>query len=309
MTLEEILVARPSPGQPRAVRLPAVRADGPALGPAGPGRGRARPAARLGEPDRPARRGRRAGRGRRGHCPGRAGDDGRHGAVSGRGADRGRRAARRHAPRRGQLGRLRRLGVDVVGEPPGRGPGAAGRAGRSGRRSRIRTSRGCATSGSTTCCRPRPTRAAAWSRPSPRRSTRADSPYARPAGGDEETVPRLDAGRAAARSTRSLLRPRQRGRWSWAATWPGCDVPALAEAAARRLRRAPAAPRPAGCRAGASRRIGRGSSDRPLLPPAGLGPDGAADRPRRPAPPQPRTSTPCRSWPRSWAACSTRACR
>ena len=52
MTLEEILSVRPSPGQPRDVRVPAVRADGPAVGPAGPDRRPARPAARLGQPAR-----------------------------------------------------------------------------------------------------------------------------------------------------------------------------------------------------------------------------------------------------------------
>ena len=96
------------------------------------------------------------------------------------------------------------VGVDVPGGAP-RGRARAPRRGRPAtRRSPRPRSSGSATSGSTTCSRPRPI---------PRRRAdeafaatiySAGSPYRRPSGGTKETVAELDAGRLRAAYERGL---------------------------------------------------------------------------------------------------------
>ena len=117
------------------------------------------------------RRGRRARRARRRHGPrGPALTEGTEVRDADR-AHRGRRAARRLDPRRGRLGRdVRR--ARRPGEPPRRPRWSCSPRSSGGRRSRSARSTGCATSGSPTCCRRRPTRGAAPRRRSSPRSTR-----------------------------------------------------------------------------------------------------------------------------------------
>jgi len=128
MTLEEILSARPAPGQPRTYEFPGFERTILPLGLQISHRELAWPAARVGESRRAERSRRRAGRCGWSDGPRGAGNDGGHAAVPGSRADRGRRAARCHTPRGCQLGRFRG-GRRRVGESSWRCVGAAGRAG------------------------------------------------------------------------------------------------------------------------------------------------------------------------------------
>ena len=94
------------------------------------------------------------------------------------------------------------IGIDVPADRLGAGPRARSPRCCSARRSRPTRSSACATSGSTTCCRPRPTPAGAPTRLH-RHDLRAASPYHRPSGGTRETVEGLDADDRPARLRRA----------------------------------------------------------------------------------------------------------
>ena len=135
------------------------------------------------------RRRRRAGGARRRDGPRRPRPDrGHRGARRGR-ARRGRRAPRRGDPRRGRLGRdvrrARRAGRAASSRRSSCWPRSC-----AGPRSRRPRWSACATSGSPTCSRRRPTRAAARTRRSSSTIYAPSSPYHRPAGGTAETVAR-----------------------------------------------------------------------------------------------------------------------
>ena len=132
------------------------------------------------------------------------------------------------------------------------GARAAGRGARSSRRSRPPRSSACATSGSTTCSRRRPTRAAAPTRRSSRRSTRPASPYHRPAGGTDETVEGSTPTRAP-RASRADVRPGP-ATLVVAGDLGGQDVPASSRGCS-----APGRGRPGAARRQADRRHPRGA--------------------------------------------------
>ena len=225
----------PSPGTPRPYDFPTVaehrarqrpaRSSSPTC-PAGRS-SRRRSCCASGAADEPADRGRRDG-------PRRPGPDRGHRALRRDRPDRGRRAARGLAPRRGRLGRV--LGAAWTCPPTGspQALGAARRGRCCGRPSRPPRSNGCATSGSTTCSRRRPTRDGAPRRPSSARSTRPASPYHRPVGRDARDRRGLDPDDLRARLV-GRASTRRGPRSSSAATSAGQDVVGRGRAAVRRL--------------------------------------------------------------------------
>ena len=119
-------------------------------------------------------------------------------------ADRGRRAARRLAPRRGRLGRDVRRASTCPRAASRRALELLAEVVRRPVVPRAPRSTACATSGSPTCSRRRPTRGGAPTRRTSSRSTRRRAPYHRPAGGTAETVERLTAAELRAIHDRAL---------------------------------------------------------------------------------------------------------
>ena len=140
-----------------------------------------------------------------------------------------------------------------------------------------------------------------------------DSPYSRPAGGDEETVPRLDAATSLRQRPSRRCSIRAERRSSSAATWPGWTYRRWLEARfGSPGRRGSAA---AGDVRARRRRPRRRRAERPSIGRSSASTTGPArSRPSCGSATWAcrggcRTSTRSRSWPRSWAACSTRGCR
>ena len=159
------------------------------------------------------------------------------------------------------------------------------------RRSRPTRSTGFATSASTTCSRPRPTRVGGPRRATSTRSTRRASPYHRPAGGTRETVDTLDADTLRRTYDRALADP-ARATLVVAGDLGGQDVVVIAE---RLLGGWSAQPRPQASRGPVVDAPARDGAHRPRHPPTGRGPDRDPHRPRRPAAADRRTSMPSRS--------------
>ena len=269
---------RPTPGTPRPYEFPAIAR-------ATLGNGLTVLVADLpgrplghGQPRAADRRGRRAGGRRRLDGPRGAGPDRGHRALRRDRPDRGLRAPRRLAPRRGRLGRherrRRRAGV-----APGAGPRAARRGPAPPDVPGRARSSACATSGSTTCSRPRPTRAAGPTRRSSGRSTRPASPVP-PAAGRDPRDRRGPRPRTSLRRAYERTLDPARATLVVAGDLGGQDVVALADATLGGWTRSTGAA--AGAAAGRRRRPGTGRRG-PRHPSTGQRPDRDPDRPRRPA--------------------------